>query len=140
MGGIVAHLCELCFVFLYVCLCFVWGRRTRTKMELPNRGEGTCNPTMPVHVREGRSSPPWLHFWLHFRATLGTKFATILLFCRPGRQNGPQKADQKMFRLPGGIPISGATHAGGPGLPDTRARARIVHNIEYTEHSNYGKH
>ena len=33
--------------------------------------------------------PFWLHFGLHFGVILGAKFATILLFGRPGRQHGP---------------------------------------------------
>ena len=36
-----------------------------------------------------RPCPFWLHFWLHFGVILGAKFATILFFGRPGRQQPP---------------------------------------------------
>ncbi len=37
--------------------------------------------------RKGRPLSLWLHFGLHFGVILGAKFATILLFGRPGGQN-----------------------------------------------------
>ena len=41
--------------------------------------------------REGRALSLWVHFGLHFGVILGAKFATILFFGRPGRQQPPPK-------------------------------------------------
>ena len=47
--------------------------------------------------RKGRPLSPWLHFGLHFGVILGAKFATILLFGRPGVQIGRKKGESKKF-------------------------------------------
>ena len=41
--------------------------------------------------RKGPPLSPWLHFGLHFGVILGAKFATILLFGRPGGRNSSTK-------------------------------------------------
>ena len=41
--------------------------------------------------RKGPPLSPWLHFGLHFGVILEAKFATILLFGRPGMQISRKK-------------------------------------------------
>ena len=41
--------------------------------------------------RDVRPLLPWLHFWFHFGVILGAKFATILFFGHPSRQQSPEK-------------------------------------------------
>ncbi len=49
--------------------------------------------------RKGRALSLWLHFGFHFGVILGVKFATILLFGRPGGQNRLTKERQtKMLK------------------------------------------
>ena len=57
-------------------------------MELP-RGGGHAIRACRRMFREDRPLLPWLHFGLHFGVILGAKFATILFFGRPSRQQGP---------------------------------------------------
>ncbi len=45
--------------------------------------------------RKGRPLSLWLHFGLHFGVILGAKFATILLFGRPG---DPNRLTKKMHK------------------------------------------
>ncbi len=58
------------------------------KMELPKGGGGGYAIRQCLCMfRKGRPLPLWLHLGLHFGVILGAKFATILLFGRPGGQN-----------------------------------------------------
>ena len=57
-----------------------------TKTGLP-RGRGHAIRPRRRLFREGRPLSRRLHFGLHFGVILGAKFATILLFGRPGGQN-----------------------------------------------------
>ncbi len=57
-------------------------------MELPKGGGGGCAIRQCLCMfRKGRPLSLWLHFGLHFGVIFGAKFATILLFGRPGGQN-----------------------------------------------------
>ncbi len=58
-------------------------------MELP-KGGGHAIRSRLCMFREGRPLSTWLHFGLHFGVILGAQFATILLFGRPSRQQGPK--------------------------------------------------
>ncbi len=58
-------------------------------MEFP-RGGGHAIRSCRRMFREDRPLLPGLHFGLHFGVVLGAEFGTILLFGRPGRQQGPQ--------------------------------------------------
>ena len=71
--------------------------------------------------RKGRPLSLWLHFGLHFGIILGAKFATILLFGRPGGQNRVTKERLKKswilvgFRVPAGG--GGANYVGSVVTP-----------------------
>ncbi len=93
-------------------LCFFWGSflggleqrsekdskssRNRSLVGGGRHGSSVVNSVPNGLLRVFERAPFlcqfWINFRLHFGATLGTKFATILLFGRPGRQNGPSKA------------------------------------------------
>ena len=53
----------------------------------PPKGGGYAIRQCLCMFRKGRVLSLWLHFGLHFGVILGAKFATILLFGRPGGQN-----------------------------------------------------
>ena len=63
-------------------------------MELP-KGGGYAIRQCLCMFRKGRVLSLWLHFGLHFGVILGAKFATILLFGRPGGQNRLTKERHK---------------------------------------------
>ena len=59
-------------------------------MELPKGGGGHAIRSRLCMFCEDRPLLPWLHFWLHLGVILGAKFATMLFFGRPSRQQGPK--------------------------------------------------
>ena len=65
---------------------FVWSLKKQRKLSSPRGGGYAIRPRRRM-FRKGRPLSLWLHFGLHFGVILGAKFATILLFGRPGGQN-----------------------------------------------------
>ncbi len=61
---------------------FFGDSKKAVRMELAKGGGHAIRPHRRM-FREGRP----LSLWLHFGVILGAKFATILLFGRPGGQN-----------------------------------------------------
>ncbi len=77
------------FMLAFNMFFFVWlfgDSKKAVQMELP-KGSGYAIRQCLRMFRKGRSLSLWLHFGLHFGVIWGTKFATILLFGRPGGHN-----------------------------------------------------
>ncbi len=67
--------------------CPFSGLGNRSENGAPQGGGHAIRPRRRM-FREGRPSSLRLHFGLHFGVILGAKFATMLLFCRPGEHFG----------------------------------------------------
>ena len=90
-------------------------------MELP-KGGGYAIRQCLCMFRKGRPLSLWLHFGLHFGVILGAKFATILLFGRPGGQNRLTKERQKKYNKYVKTGLTGAhgeMQLTGPGALET---------------------
>ncbi len=88
------------------CLCMFCDVFEVYEKELPREG-GHAIRSCQCMFRADRPLLPWLHFGLHFGVILGTKFATMLFFGCPGRQQGPPIGtcfSVLNFRVPAGPP------------------------------------
>ncbi len=76
---------------------FCSDSKKAVNMELPKGGRCAIRQCLCM-FREGRPLPLWLHFRLHFGVILGPKFATILLFGRPGAKQAPKREGKTNFK------------------------------------------